>query len=96
MFEGLTALEIADSGDDLRRRGSGWPKVPPVHPEPPWATLSGFADKAHFAAMLARSWPLFPLTGDLVMLPKVFDLPSSVLFMSNLVRAIPSDELSFH
>jgi hypothetical protein len=94
MLEGLTEFEAADYSDLLRRRGKGWPEVPPARPSPPWAILSGFPDRVYFASALARSWPLFPLTGDVRMLLKIFDYSMPVIFMDRLTRAIPSDELS--
>lgn len=90
MLEGFSETEIAELIDALQRRAK---TCRPERPDPVWTTLSGFADADIFQSALARSWPVFPRTGDFLALQKLFRLPAPVMLNASLVRAIPSDEL---
>jgi hypothetical protein len=92
MIEGLSSDEILDYADALRRRGNFWRGRLDV----PWGTLSGFANADLFRSILARSWPMFPLTGDYVRLLKMLDWNAPLIPISIMIQAIPCDEISFY
>ena len=92
MIEGLSSDEILEYVDALRRRGNLWQSRLDV----PWETLSGFANQNLFRSALARSWPLFPLTGDAVQLLKILDWNALMIPMPAVTQAIPCDELSLY
>jgi hypothetical protein len=92
MIEGLSICEIADFADALRRHPDRWR----TRIKSPWETLSGFTDCDLFIATVARSWPVFPLTGDVTRLLKILDWNAPILPMRHITRAIPCDELSFY
>lgn len=94
MIDGLTTPEIADYVDALIRRGKAFAKIPPVHPPLPWSTLSGFADSTVFFDTLSRTWPVFPVTGDLIYFQKLFPWVKSAFINPNFCKAICYDELS--
>jgi hypothetical protein len=90
VIEGLSSAEIGDCVDALVRRGQSWATVPPVRPQLPWSTLSGYANRAWFACALSRSWPMFPATGDLIALFKMW--PGSTFILNPTLtqaRALP-------
>jgi hypothetical protein len=94
-MEGFTEHEIVNYAEAIIRRGKAFAEIPPVRPELPWSTVSGFADRTCFCCALARSWPIIPRTGDLVTILKIFRCSMPVILNSSLTLALPLDELSF-
>jgi hypothetical protein len=92
MFEGFSSDEIADYSDAVKRRYQARQN----RLKPPWETLSGFADAVSFRYAAARSWPAFPMTGDVGPLLKVLNWNAPMIPIHTVTRAIPCDELSFY
>jgi hypothetical protein len=93
MKEGFTSGETLDYIDSLRRRGNAFGSIPPVRPPLSWSTMSGYPDKVYFFSALARSWPMFPRTGDALNLLKGFAWSRPVILMSALVVARPYEDI---
>jgi hypothetical protein len=93
MREGFTLGEITDYVDTLRRRGNAFAAIPPVRPPLAWSTMSGYPDKVYFFSALAKSWPMFPRTGDALSLLKGFAWARPVVLMPATVVARPYEDL---
>jgi hypothetical protein len=93
MKEGFTSHEITDYVHSLRRRGNAFSAVPPVRPPLLWSTMSGFADKVHFFSALARTWPIFPRSGDALGLLKHFGWARPPVLMAAEVFARAYEDL---